>query len=261
MNRLYAHLFATFAAAPLCAQWDVPVRIALSSDSAADRRATGLAAPAHGSDGLAAGLERTHALTWLSATGTDSLVAAWPTIGLPVAAEHPRITLLPDTSNHGPVTLTLPGTGAVPIVKYATELLDSADLQAGIPIDLVYDGAAWQVISPLPRPCPPGMFPASRDVCMERLPTPSSNFFSAANGCANRQRRMCTFGEWIAACTMPNGILLGSIVDYEWVDHAANSGNDAKSIGLNNDTFVPDCYSGSTRVPLTVLSYRCCADR
>lgn len=260
MSRLYAHLFAILAAAPVCAQWDVPVRIALSGDSATDRRATGLAAPALGSDGLAAGLERTHALTWLSATGTDSLVAAWPTVGLTLSGAFPRLTLVPDTTNTGPVTLTLPGTGPVPIVKYAVEPLDSADLQTGIPVDLVYDGAVWQVISPLPRPCPPGMFPASRDVCIERQPTPSSNFYGAANGCANRQRRMCTFGEWIAACTMTNGIL-GSIVDYEWVDHAANSGNDAKSIGLNNDTFLPDCYSGSTRVPLTVLSYRCCTDR
>ncbi|MCC6400051.1 MAG: hypothetical protein IT227_04740 [Flavobacteriales bacterium] len=261
MNRWFAFFSATIAAGPLCAQWDLPVRVALSGDSAADRRLSGLAAPLEGSDGLAAGLERTHALTWISATGTDSLTADWPSIGLPVSGGHPRITLLPDTSNHGPVTLTLPGTGAVPVVKYAIEPLDSADLQAGIPVDLVYDGMAWQVISPLPHACPPGMFPASRDVCMERLPTPSSNFYGAANGCANRQRRMCSFGEWIAACTMTNGILLGSIVDYEWVDHAANSTNDAKSMGLNNNTFLPDCYAGSTRVPLTVLSYRCCTDR
>ena len=261
MNRWCILHSAIIAAGQLCAQWDVPVRVALDGDSAEDRRVSGLAAPMVGNDGLAAGLERTHALTLISATGTDSLVAVWPSIGLPITGEHPRITLLPDTTNHGPVTLTLPGTGAVPVVKYAVEPLDSADLQAGIPLDLVYDGAAWQVISPLPRPCPPGMFPASRDVCIERLPTPSSNFYGAANGCANRQRRMCTFGEWIAACTMPNGVLLNSIVDYEWVDHAANSGNDAKSIGLDNNTLLPDCTSGSTRVPLTVLSYRCCSDR
>lgn len=261
MSRCVALLTAIGVAGALSAQWDLPVPVVMNGDSTEDRRVTGLAAPLDGSDGLAAGLERTHALTWISATGTDSLVAAWPAIALPPAGHLPRITLVPDTTNRGPVTLSLPGTGPVPVVKYAVEPLDSADLQAGIPLDLAYDGAAWQVISPLPRPCPPGMFPASRDVCIERQPTDSANFYAAANGCANRQRRMCTFGEWIAACTMPNGILLNSIVDYEWVDHAANSGNDAKSIGLNNNTLLPDCTSGSTRVPLTVLSYRCCSDR
>ncbi len=242
-------------------QWDLPVRLELAGDSVVDRHITGLAAPLEATDGAAAVVLREQQATWVHAHGVNALTGDWPQVPLPLAGDHPLITVVPDSTNTGPVTLSLPGTGAVPVVKYATAPLDSADLTAGLPVDLAFDGTAWQVISPLPRPCPPGMFPASRDVCIERQPTDSANFYAAANGCANRQRRMCTFGEWIAACTMPNGILLNSIVDYEWVDHAANSGNDAKSIGLNNNTFLPDCLSGGTRVPLTVLSYRCCSDR
>ncbi|MBV6403724.1 MAG: hypothetical protein IT228_03780 [Flavobacteriales bacterium] len=244
-----------------CGQWDLPVRLELTGDSTIDRHVTGLAAPREATDGTPAFAEREHRATWIRAQGVNALTGDWPLQALPLGGELLRITVVPDSTNTGAVTLALPGTGAVPLVKYATVPLDSADLTAGIPVDLVYDGAAWQVISPLPSPCPPGLFPASRDVCIERLPTPSANFYAAANGCATRQLRLCTFGEWIAACTLPNGILLNSIVDYEWVDHAANSANDAKSIGLNNNTFLPDCLSGSTRVPITVLSYRCCADR
>ena len=260
MNRACLIALFLLAADAAQAQLDLPVRLELTADSAIDRRITGLDAPQAPADGVPADVERAGTLTWITSGGQDSLVASWPQVPLALGNGLMHITVVPGATNSGPATLTLPGTGAVPILKYAVQPLDSADLQAGSPVELVHDGAAWQVVSPLPRPCPTGMRAASRDLCVEVQPTTGANFYAAANGCASRGARLCTFGEWIAACTMSNGIA-GSIVDYEWVDHGANNTNDGKTMGINAGTLLPDCLSGGTRAPLTVLTYRCCADR
>ena len=37
--------------------------------------------------------------------------------------------------------------------------------------------------------------------------------------------------------------------------------NDAKTMGINGTSLLPDCRAGGTREPLTLIRYRCCYDR
>jgi hypothetical protein len=62
------------------------------------------------------------------------------------------------------------------------------------------------------------------------------------------------------AC-LQNDNIFGTVVDYEWVDEAANSTNLAKLMGVNETTLLPDCKSGGHRVPTSTQRFRCCYDR
>jgi hypothetical protein len=138
--------------------------------------------------------------------------------------------------------------------------LDSADLRAGVPITLAWDGAAFQVLTQLHGSCPAGSTPISPDACIDVNSRDTVNFYAANVRCANANGRLCTFSEWIHACQR-DPAFLGTVLDYEWVDHAANDTNKAKAMGIDGTTLQPSCQGGGLRVPTGLYRYRCCYDR
>ena len=241
------------------AQWDVPIRIALTGDSVEQRQVLGLADPLSDDHGVAVSAERARHLTFTRVSGTSLLVGELP-LPLPALISGQRITFVPDSLNPGPVTIALDGLPAVPVMKYVNEPLDSADLRPGIPVDAVFDGNAFQVISQFPRTCPAGTVIVSRNACMEATPSAPVNFNVAAQACGQRNGRLCSFVEWTGACIM-NSSIVSTIVDYEWVDSAANDYDSAKVIGINANTLLPDCLTGGHRIPSNASHFRCCYDR
>ncbi|MBK7271096.1 MAG: hypothetical protein IPI07_16815 [Flavobacteriales bacterium] len=137
--------------------------------------------------GVAVSAERARYLTFALVSGTTVLVGELP-LPLPILVSGQRITFVPDSANPGPVTIALDGLPAVPVVKYVNEPLDSADLRPGIPVDAIFDGAAFQVITQLPRTCPVGTLLVSRNACIETTPSaPSTSTWPhspAVNGTA-----------------------------------------------------------------------------
>ena len=241
------------------AQWDLPVGISLVADSADERQVLGVAAPTGETHGVSAGTERDGALTFVHVTGAQLLTGASLVPGGSFSPGQ-RLTIVADAVNSGDVSLSVDGLASIPLRKFVSEPLDSADLRPGIPVDVIYDGTVFQMISQLPATCPTGTAGVSRTVCMEVQPSPAANFFVAIEACGARNGRLCSFSEWIGACTMGNFVLT-SITDYEWVDHAANYYDRAKTMGINANTLAPDCLSGSLRIPSFASPYRCCYDR
>jgi hypothetical protein len=241
------------------AQWNVPDRIILDGSTPADRQVHGLAAPQSGTDGASAATDRHSTAAFATATGVDALsIALSPA---PIALTPGlRIVLLPTAVNTGAVTIQVNGLPVADVHKLLDQPLDSADLRPGLPLELVYDGAVFQVASQVHPGCPPGYKALGRTACVEAVSREPLNWYAANVACANEGKRLCGFSEWMQAC-LQNDNIFGTVVDYEWVDEAANSTNLAKLMGVNETTLLPDCKSGGHRVPTSTQRFRCCYDR
>ena len=240
-------------------QWQVPGNVVLNGSTPEDRQVLGVGAPETGTDGVNLATVRTNALTYATAAGTSDLQVV---LAPAPAAITPgmRITFSPSSVNPGPVTLSVNGSGPWPVRKNVNAELDSADLRAGHPVDVIFDGATFQVTSQLYPGCPTGYEAVGTRVCVESTPRDSLNWYAAVYTCAAEGKRLCGFSDWFQAC-IQNANFLGTVSSYEWVDEAANSTNLAKLVGINEFSLLPDCRDGGHRVPNVPHPYRCCYDR
>ena len=241
------------------AQWNVNGRLVLDGATPADRQVSGLSAPQQGTDGAAMASDRNSLTEQATATGVDQLSIALSPTPLQLSPGM-RVLLIPSAVNQGGTTLQVNSLPAVPVRKHLTAELDSGDLRPGIPVELIFDGAVFQVSGQLYPGCPPGYKALGRNTRVEAVSREPVNWYNANGICTAEGKRLCGFSEWIRACQQQDNIF-GTIVDYEWVDEAANTTNLAKLMGVNETTLLPDCRSGGHRAPTTVQRFRCCYDR
>lgn len=244
---------------PALGQWSLPVSVVLDGTTATDRQIDGLALPEQPTDGANASAERNASLITAHAVGVNDLVLTiTPTpVGL---APGMRIIMIPEASNTASVTVDVNGQGPRAVHKDMNVPLDSADLRAGVPIQLIYDGVSFQVATQLYPGCPTGMKAVGRTVCIETTSREPASWYAANSICVNAGSRLCGFADWIQACLHTDN-MLSTVLDYEWVDEAANSVNTAKRVGINATTLLPDCTSGGIGAPTTTERFRCCYDR
>lgn len=241
------------------AQWNVPVPIVLDGASAGDRQVKGLSLPAEADHGASAASVRQQSTTSAVAQGVDDLTAAL----VPTATAYTAgmlVSITPSSANTGASTLNIDGLGAMPVLKFTNLQLDSAELRVGVPALMVFDGAAFQLLSQTGIACPPGFLDVSRDVCVEAVPYGPANWYTAVGQCSSRGLRLCGWADWFRGCSMSGGFV-SSIVEYEWVDSAANDNNHGKRAGLETGTTNPDCYGGGTQIPSGLNNFRCCYNK
>lgn len=241
------------------AQWTVPATVQLDGPTGADRQVLGLATPLQPTNGANAVTDRTASVSMAEATGVNALTL---TLSPPPTGLVPgmRVIVLPSATNTGAVTLDVNGLGLRPVYKDINVPMDSAELRAGVPVQVIYDGAAFQLSTQMYPACPTGTKAVGRTVCIEQTSREPLNWYAANTACTNAGLRLCGFADWMQACLQADNIL-GTVVDYEWVDEAANSTNLAKLMGINETTLLPDCRAGGHRIPTSTQRFRCCFDR
>lgn len=258
MNRLFTIATGLLLAGNTLAQWTVPVPVQLDGTTDERRQVTGVAPPQAGSDGATLHTDRYQQAAFALATGTDTLLTGL-TPPLEAYRAGLRLTLVPQHANRGAVVVNVDALGYIPLLKEATHPMDSADLRSGVPLEMLYDGSVFQVVNQLYPGCPPGFKPMGRDGCVEVAISDTASWYGAANRCTARGYRLCSFAEWMHACSMPGGIL-PTVLDFEWVDEAANHVNYAKLMG-KNDAGELGCALGGLRIPQGTAPYRCCSTR
>lgn len=241
------------------AQWDVPAKVQLNGSAPNDRQVTGLSAPDAPEAGVAVASARTLSTNYALAQGQDVLTAS---LTPPIAAYFPGllITLVPTQANHGAVSLSVDGLSALAVHKFVSLPLDSADLRPGIPVTVVFDGSAFQITSQLEPGCPAGTIAFTRDACIEAATRDSLTFYNANLACVAANGRLCTMNEWTRACLQVPGFT-NSVAAFEWADDAANFSGNAKVMGYDGVSPLPNCRSGGHTDPFGLRPYRCCFDR
>ncbi|MCB0764749.1 MAG: hypothetical protein KDB84_08600 [Flavobacteriales bacterium] len=263
MMRLSAILFLSGVAAGGHAQLEVPVRLELGAMDAEGRSIGGTASPEEQGDGVSVDAARRLATTKADAFGTSILIADL-TPAITAYTVGMVVTIIPMEANASGASLALNGLEAAPMRRTDGALLDSADLNIGLPARMVYDGSAFVLLNEVTRTCPAGFSPAAGDLCIEDSSHAATGFFQANLACAARNARLCRFAEWASACRKFPGFML-TVPEAEWVDSAANNVSDAKvvGVGFNGYDLVQGagCGYGSTVPPDQNARYRCCTGR
>lgn len=233
--------------------------ILLEGAPATDRRIMMLADPAAESDALNAGSLQAGGYRFAAASGGDAwTVQLTPTLG--TLAPGLRLLVAAPADNGGPVTLDVDGTGARP-VEGAGGALAAGDVLAGEVVSLVYDGAAFQLISGRPlrrKPCPGGTVAVSDLYCIESVQHDTVDYPTAAVYCGSQNMQLCTWGQWYVACTQATTLgLQGMLGDWEWTNSAGNSDTQARVVGQSTCTqaAVTTGWDSEPR------SFRCCFRR
>jgi hypothetical protein len=242
-----------------CAQWQLATPVVVDGSTPQERQVTGLGTPEAGNHGASAAADRQNSTTYANATGVNTLTLDLTPDPGPLTPGM-RITFAPAAINTGDATLSVNGSTPIALRKNVNAPLDSADLHAGLPVDVIYDGAVFQVTSQLYPGCPSGYKAVGKNVCIETVSREPANWYLATYTCGTEGKRLCGLSDWFIAC-IQNDNIFSTVSDYEWVDEAANSVNLAKLVGFNEVTLVPDCHAGGHRVPTSAQRYRCCYDR
>ncbi|MBK9176752.1 MAG: hypothetical protein IPM46_10545 [Flavobacteriales bacterium] len=245
------------------AQWDLPAPLVLNGLEPQDRQVLGLANPIALDAAMSADAVRNQAVSYSTASGSVWQVSLQP--GPAGYIPGMIITVVPDMPSEPGQQLDVNGLGSRDLVKADGTALDTAEVRAAVPTRLIYDGSRFLVLGTTYRPCPTGYQPGGRSFCIEDSTILAVNFFDAVNACTARNARLCSYNEWIQACTRLDGFL-GSVLGSEWVDDAANSASDAKVVGyggdgLNGTVVAIGCDRGTTTAPTNLRAYRCCRHR
>lgn len=263
--RYIALCFHFFSLLTCVGQWQVPARIELDGAQAADRQVVGVADPVGGDAAVTVDAARDNVTSFTSVTGTQVLSGALSPAPLSYSAGM-VVTILPTAANHASAQLDLNGLGAQDILKAGELPLDSADLTPGVPVRLIHDGTRFRIVGTTYLPCPEGYHIGGREFCIEDVSRSDTTFYAANRICRDANARLCTFGEWVFACRK-DPAFLPTVLDYEWVDSAANNTQGAKMVGNGNDgtptgPYFISCEHGyQAAVGTASTGYRCCKHR
>ena len=104
-----------------------------------------------------------------------------------------------------------------------------------------------------PSDCPPGFVVLNAKICIEQNKKASRDtWYNANRACINAGYRLCSTGEWIAACEkaiMPDA----PASNWEWTDDSSGTGFMTVGFGI--------CTRFAGQGPTFPQFFRCCVDR
>lgn len=260
MNTFTRPLLALLiVASPAAAQIQVDRPVVLTAPADSARRVTGLADATEEHDALNA---RSAALGRFRSATVGGTADAWTaglvpalTDTLPAGAE---LLLRIPQSNTGAVSLTIDGLGPFPVEEAPGDPLDSADVPAGLMARLLFDGTAFQLVNGRPartRPCPSGFVEVTEQFCMEPDERDTLDFREAAQACGALGARLCTWGEFYAACVRAAQLGLNDMIgNWEWTNNSANADMGVRVVGFSSCTIA--ATAGALDPP--ARNFRCC---
>ena len=247
------------------AQLESATRLVLTGPDPEQRQVEGLAYPSSGDAAVSVDAARNQASTFVEVDGSAVLEGDLS----PAPSEYTAgmvVTMVLTQSNSGAATVNLNGLGPRSLLKHGRLPLDSADLAPGVPVRMAYDGEAFRVLSSTYLPCRKGYSIGAREYCIEDSSRADTTFLAALQLCRSKDARLCTYAEWVHACQSNPGFI-GTVLDYEWVDSAANNANGAKLVGNGGDgtpgspVGINCGHGGQASISNGRGRYRCCTHR
>jgi hypothetical protein len=237
---------------------DAPIQLSAAEDAL--RQVTGLSLPASPSEAVSVAALRSGTLHTVEYTeGNWSILVDSDLLPLSMGTSLSILIGIP--AGDGPLTLLVNGTGPYP-VRYGTDIdLSASSITAGSIINLVFDGAVFQVMNrpadPL-RPCPTGTVAVTDQLCMDMLPAGTLvGYYGAAQACGARGLRLCSWGEYVAGCDRRVQLGITALGQYEWTSSTCNEDGYARVVGLSA-CISAGCSAADGSVQ---RAYRCCTER
>ncbi len=212
------------------AQVHVDKPLVLTSSDSAQRAIEGLARAANENDLITLGDVQSGGYHWGQVMGTGMAVEL--SLDPPCAAytNGLNVRFMPASAGSGAVTLNVDGLGAKRMYRSDARPVSVGQLQPGNIAEAVYVDTAFFLVGREQAGCPAGYLPGGGDICIMRDDTMFMSIFNATRWCYDRGARLCTWDEYMQACTANLPELTGLFDEWEWIDdtsdhtHTANQG-------------------------------------
>jgi hypothetical protein len=262
-SMVLALLIGPWSSGLMRSQWTVPGPLQLDGVTDAERQVIISGDAVSGSDALnLSGVRRQLGNTGVVSSTGASWVVTVGNEGTTLSEGAVIQFLAPSTTPAG-LMLDVNGMGPLPVLGWEGMPLDSGTWVAGSAIRVVRATDHYMVLDKVRASCPPGFITYGAGACIAASWRGPATFFAAADSCLASGTRLCTFAEWTAACTLvPN--FMDQVSQPEWIDHAANSTNYAKVIGVGENGYSgagTGCDYGGIRLPTNNARFRCCTER
>lgn len=235
--------------------------IELSGAAASDRQVIGLHDGVGAGDALNARTLQRGTFLFAEVSGSAWQADVQPAITQPQAGLC--LLLRSADTNAGAVTLSVNGSAPVPVLKDGDRPLVAGDIGAGETVSVVHDGSAFQLISARRmdrKPCPSGTVQVNELYCIEPQERDTLSFDLAAVVCGQQGLRLCTWGQWYAACTNATSLGLQNMTgNWEWTNSAANADLSARIVGANSCTHAG--IGSGWGDGIAPHNFRCCFSR
>lgn len=229
--------------------------IELTGTSSADRQVKGLAHPENDSSGLRAHSFASGYFFFGNGNG-NSVISLQFDPPYDTLKEGMYFNLQFQSTNDSAFKLKIDQLPAFPVYYYNGTVPDSAAIPSGSTISFLYQDSSFLIMNPPAEKCPNGYTRVNERFCIQINENPPASFFNAVTNCANQGAELCGFGEWLNACR--NTLTaLGMTDNYEWVNTAGNTSNQAKIMGMDS-LFGTGCDKSYTTTVTINNSYRCC---
>ncbi|MBL7950702.1 MAG: hypothetical protein JNM62_03180 [Flavobacteriales bacterium] len=216
------------------------------------RRVDGLAYPATHDAALTVGVSASGALHWASATAYQDtfLLTTTPTIS--TVNDGLLLRFIPSTANSGPSWISVDGSNALPLLRPDGLPVAPGELRTAHIVEAIHVGDHWTFINTSHTECPTGSVAVNDRFCIETGQTPTLGYYAAIQHCGERGGKLCTWGEYVAACSVAGSGLSGLFDAWEWLDDTANHTHTALQAGRLT------CQSERSANTFDVGDARCC---
>ncbi len=213
------------------AQVQVDKPLLLTSPDSAQRSIEGLAPAVEESNLITVGDAQSGTYHWGQVSGTAMAVEL--ALDPPCAAytNGLNVRFLPTATAAGAVTLNVDGLGAKRMYRSDARAVSAGQIQAGSVVEAVYMDTAFFILGRETAECPAGYLPAGGNLCIMQDDTLYMSIFSATRWCYERGARLCSWDEYIQACTANQAELVGLFDEWEWIDGTSDHTHTANQAG------------------------------
>ena len=238
------------------AQVHVDKPVDLTSTDSTLRSVEGLAPATVESALITLGDAQSGRYQWGTASGTGMAIALALDPPCTAYASGLSVRFMPVHPGYGAVTLNVNGLGAKRIYRSDGLLVSMGQLDPGTITEMVYADTAFFLQVRAESGCPSGFLPVNGHYCIQANDTLHISIYNATRWCMERGARLCTWDEYIHACTVQQVNMQGLFDDWEWIDDTSDHTHTAVQAGRTQ------CRSqrawGALEDPNNYAQVRCC---
>lgn len=215
----------------VCAQVSVDKPVHLTAADPEQRQVTGLGSPTQEDALIDLHTARTGSVHWAQAGGTTTAITLSMTPATTAYRDGLRLRFIPAIAVAATATLNVDGLGPVPLVGPEGSAPAVGLLAPGRVAEVIFSDSVF-TISARPTPgCPVGFLQANDRLCIQVSEGANVSIFTAVQQCTAKGAAICSWDEYIHACTLLSGQLTNMFNDWEWIDGTSDHTHTANQAG------------------------------
>lgn len=230
---------------------DVPLHFGGSADHT---RIEGLAYPTRDDGAITVEVAASGSVLWGMATVlADTLLISMSPTNTEIR-DGLLVRFIPTAVNPGPVWIRLDGSASYPLLRTDALPVVRGELSPTTVVEMIHTDGVWTYLNASHDRCPPGTIAVNARLCIDQMQTPGLLYYAAVRTCGARGAKLCSWGEYLAACTLVGSALTGLFDEWEWLDDTANHTHTALQAGRLT------CQSQRSANAISIITgdTRCC---